>query len=102
MTDEAERLLGILDERTKSIQSSVHKIEANITDLFNRGDAVRSRLDTLTAEHKQRLATGLDCNQTVNVPPISKAVMAYVGGSGVVGAGLVLIIMLLLKRWGLL
>mgnify|MGYP001603032291 CR=1 FL=1 len=102
MTDEAERLLGEIDGRTKGILTAVGDIKSNINDLFIKVNSQQSTLDKLGAEHRARTKQGVDCNQTVNTPTISKMLMAYMGGSGVVGAGLVLIILLLLKKWGLL
>ncbi len=102
-TDEAERLLGILDERTKGILLAVIDVRTNITELFSRSDEIRSRVDTLSAEHKERIKNGASCTQTVNVPTMPKLMLAAMtGGSSIVGGGIVLILILVLKKWGLL
>lgn len=100
MTDEAERLLGEINGRTLGILTTVGDIKNSINELFNKSDRLRSDVDTLTAEHKQRVNQGAECNQSVSISPIPKTLLALMGGSGVVGAGIVLVILLLLKKWG--
>ena len=101
--DETERLLGVLVERTSGIQATVGKIESNIGSLFEKANAQKSQLDKLQQAHDDRIKSGAECHQTVNVPAIPKLLLAIMSGSsGIVGGGIVLIIILVLKKWGIL
>ena len=109
MTD-AERdkltlLLGDIDERTKATKDSIDKIERVQAEIFSKINKQQTQLDMLQQAHNDRVTSGEGCTQ-INMPagtnPIPKWLITLSSSLGAVGLIALIIIIILLHKYGII
>ena len=86
MTD--GEMLGRIDERTIAIQRDVVEIKAGLTDLYEKHNTMRSEMDTIKAEHRDRIQSQVECAPVAAVIQSNRRQVAIGGatGGGIVAA----------------
>jgi hypothetical protein len=106
MNENELQMLGRIDERTQGIQEDIAGIKKAVSDQYDKINTMRSELDTLIQAHKDRTAMGDgsgSCTQ-INVPPVGtpKWLVAASAGSGVVGVVAIIVLLIVLRKYGLI
>ena len=106
MVNHELEMLGRIDERTINIEKDIKGIKEAVADQYTKINTMRSDLDTLLQAHKDRTSLPGDNGCTVvNVPANSNALpkwaVGVIGGSGAVGILLLIVLLLLLRKYGL-
>ncbi len=88
---ESEQLLARIDERTENMEKTLDRMDKCIDELYNSRNELKSRMDKLETEHRERtdcgggssrkrdILTGATAPGAVLVYLAFKAVMAHFG-----------------------
>ena len=109
MTDHELEMLGRIDERTENIQKDITGIKQAVSDQYTKIDNMRSELDTLLQAHKDRTSSTTDNGCTVintslpgSNPILPRWAIGVIGGSGAVGIALLIVLLIILHKYGYL